>query len=1143
MRLRRMMAGCLAVAAAAVVSAVAVSGEAATQEGGVAARAVVDRERDAGAAPRTVTLVTGDRVTVVGAEAGADGMTVERGPGRAGMGFVTSEVGGHLEVVPLDAVPLLGAGRLDRRLFDVTALLEGGYDRRAEVPLIVTYAPGAARAAAGTVTTSGARVARELPRIGGVAARVKRSEATRAWNALTAPAGGKRTLHPGLGKVWLDGVRKPVLERSVPQIGAPDAWQAGYTGAGVTVAVLDSGIDDTHPDLVGRVDARRNFTTDSDLPEDDLDHTGHGTHVASTIAGSGAASAGTRRGAAPDARLLDAKVCGLEGCAESAILAGLEWAAAERRAAVVNLSLGGTDTPDLDPLEAAVNTLTNQYGTLFVVSAGNRGAHATVGSPGSADAALTVGAVDSAGALADFSSRGPRVGDHALKPDLTAPGVDITAARGKDAEYIGGSPGDAYAASSGTSMATPHVAAAAALLRQRHPDWAATQLKAALIGTARPNPATGPYAQGAGLVDVAAAVEQTTTAAPASVSFTHQLWPHTDNPADQKTVTYTNHAPTPITMNLTITATGPHRAPVPNTMFTVTPTTVTMPAGGQATATLTADTRIGPTGMTGGRLTATPTGTGRPVHVPFAVDKEVESHDVTLVHTDRAGRPALWYSTGLVDRDTGALFSVRGDGSAGDGVERLRVPRGRYSFTGWVAESDPEDPQSAVSVLNQPAVELTGARTIEVDAREARPIAITLPHPTARSFHAEINLVTRARNGARGGFRLFDTDFGRFFTGRLGPDARVNEIGMRVTGKWAEPGADGRFHNSPYAYNLAWHRSGQVFHGLDRRVTGSDVASVRTQFAAQLPESIIETRVSDAGPVAPGSVLLTRLTFSAPFTQTAYFNADGPVRWSRSIGETTAAGAELGQLGLLTRYTPGRSYREVWNTPVFGPVLVGADDNGPASVYREHTEISGQGFVVDAALVGDAAGHVGRRRQPGTVRAALYRDDTLIGETTIVRGVARFPVPPADSQYRLEAQARHELPGVLSTDVRVAWTFRSKGIDLGDSATLPLWVVRFAPRLETGAAPAGREFPVPVSVRPQPGSPVGRNRSLTVEVSYDDGQHWTVAPLREGDQGRSAVLRHPDTGGHVSLRATAADSAGNTVTQTIVRAYRIEPRG
>ncbi|WP_263657331.1 S8 family serine peptidase [Nonomuraea gerenzanensis] len=124
------------------------------------------------------------------------------------------------------------------------------------------------------------------------------------------------------------------------------------------------------------------------------------------------------------------------------------------------MSLGGPGTLELDPLEEAVNSLSERTGTLFVISAVNSGRPGTISSPGSADAALTVGAVDRSDRIADFSSWGPRQGDHAIKPDITAPGVDIVAA----------APGGGYQTLSGTSMAAPHVTISAAILAQKHPE-------------------------------------------------------------------------------------------------------------------------------------------------------------------------------------------------------------------------------------------------------------------------------------------------------------------------------------------------------------------------------------------------------------------------------------------------------------------------------------------------------------------------------------------------------------------------------------------------------------------------------------------------------------------------------------------------
>ncbi|MFM9442669.1 S8 family peptidase [Streptomyces acidiscabies] len=280
----------------------------------------------------------------------------------------------------------------------------------------------------------------------------------------------------GVEKIWLDGKAEAALDRSTSQIGAPRAWAVGYDGKGVKVAVLDTGVDGTHPDLRGRVDAAKNFSEAADT----VDRVGHGTHVAATVAGSGAHSGGKYKGVAPGARLISAKVLDDTGFgADSGIIAGAQWAVAQG-AKVINLSLGSPDSPGDNPLEQAVNELSASSGALFVIAAG------TVGSPGSAAAALTVGAVDRTDAMADFSSRGPTA-DGALKPDLTAPGVGIVAA--KAAEGTEGDPAaDGYVSMSGTSMATPHVAGAAAILAQRHPDWTGERIKAALTASAEPTP-------------------------------------------------------------------------------------------------------------------------------------------------------------------------------------------------------------------------------------------------------------------------------------------------------------------------------------------------------------------------------------------------------------------------------------------------------------------------------------------------------------------------------------------------------------------------------------------------------------------------------------------------------------------------------
>src|SRR5262249_11381666 len=160
---------------------------------------------------------------------------------------------------------------------------------RDDVPLVMTYAQRPTqRLSASNLAAVGAAVTAQLSTVNGAAVHVPKAQTQQLWESLAAGTPGARNSAravavPGLGdsvaKVWLDRVFQPTLDRSVPEIGAPIAWAAGFTGRGVLVAVIDSGVDATHPDLADRVVDKRNFTDEVD---DDI--VGHGTHVASIIA-------------------------------------------------------------------------------------------------------------------------------------------------------------------------------------------------------------------------------------------------------------------------------------------------------------------------------------------------------------------------------------------------------------------------------------------------------------------------------------------------------------------------------------------------------------------------------------------------------------------------------------------------------------------------------------------------------------------------------------------------------------------------------------------------------------------------------------------------------------------------------------------
>ncbi|MFI7129421.1 S8 family serine peptidase [Nonomuraea sp. NPDC050153] len=1027
---------------------------------------------------RTVTLVTGDKVTVTGPTSAI----VEPGEGREKVTFLTDEARGRLRVLPGDAAPLVQAGRLDPRLFDVTGLLELGYDDgREELPLLVTGAAGPAPAVR---AMSGFR---PLGAVRGFAVRQRRGEAARTWQALAG----------GTGRIWLDGRRRVSLDVSVKQVGAPQAWERGHTGQGVKVAVLDTGIDATHPDLAGRVAARADFTE----AQDERDVIGHGTHVASTIAGSGAASDGRYRGVAPGVTLLDGKVCESTWCTDSAILAGMQWAV-EQGARVVNMSIGGPDTPALDPLEEAVRTLSERHGTLFVVAAGNSGGDRTLGSPASADAALAVGAVTKSGEQADFASRGPRVGDDGLKPDITAPGVDITAARGKD------SPGDgSYVAMSGTSMATPHVTGVAALLAGAHPDWQGGTLKAALMGTARPLPGIGVFAQGAGLVDAGRGTSQALTAEPPGLGFGRQAWPHDDDQPAGKKIVYRNHRQQPLTLRLEVRG---------DRSFSVTPATLTVPAGGQAEATVTSDTRVGgPDGFLSGHVVATGDG-DLVLSTPVGVDKEKESYDLTLRFTGRNGGPATEAYTTLyrLDADQTPI-----DLENPEGPVTLRLPKGR-----WLIRTSIRDGRSR-TLLVHPGLDLDRSQTVEADARLGRPISLTPPRADAVPLQAEIVYQYRVANGTSRVWGWIGGSYEDTFTAQLGPARAYPGVRTKVAGLWAAARV-----GSPYVYHLTWFHSGGMVDGFERRVAQRDLAAVRTGIARHLPDAEAN-RYSRAWP-RDGSVFafLAPTTFGTPFEQVEYVNTDDGIRWQRLLFEYGSDGRLNRFDSPFTAYRPGRAYTELWNRGVFSPALPWADAEDLSGVSRAGDVIS-----TDLLMYGDGRGSLGNSTR-ATQRTALYRDGALVGEQPEIR--TSFTVPAGEAAYRLVVESQRGAPATLSTRVSGVWTFRSGHVAGDTPARLPVSVVRFGPALDAeNSAPSGRRFTVPVTVQPLEGSTARPVRRLSVEVSYDDGATWAEAAIH----GSAAVLRHPAGDGYVSLRARAVDRAGNTAEQTIIRAYRIRP--
>ncbi len=414
--------------------------------------------------------------------------------------------------VPSPAVP----GQVDRALRTATGtaavIVEGG-----------------GRAAEAAARRLGAVVTRDLPIIDGFAARVPADRVARI-----ADVPGVRSVTPDARMhVQASSTSSSTTYDTLPSVyrtvvGADKLAAAGGNGQGVTVALIDTGVDPMQ-DLAGRIVPVPNALGTATEPCMDFsgtgtcaDQYGHGTFVAGLIAGDGAASNGTYVGAAPKASILSVKIAGADGSADvSNVLAAIQWVVSYRstfNVSVLNLSLGtdSTNPYKQSPLDYAVERAWNA-GMTVVVAASNRGpGTGTISKPADDPFVLTVGAIDDGGtaglgddSMPNFSSRGPTAADGLAKPDVVADGAHVVSLAAPGATITTEFPSSMaapYRRGSGTSFATGIVSGLVADMLSVAPTMTPDRVKFALMSTAVPDASTDPYAVGSGLVNGYSAV-------------------------------------------------------------------------------------------------------------------------------------------------------------------------------------------------------------------------------------------------------------------------------------------------------------------------------------------------------------------------------------------------------------------------------------------------------------------------------------------------------------------------------------------------------------------------------------------------------------------------------------------------------------
>ena len=370
---------------------------------------------------------------------------------------------------------------------------------------------------------------------------------------------------PGVAHVY-PSYRYRALEASVPSnvsaVGAPDLWRSDLSnaGQGIKIGIIDDGVDQTHPYFnpsgytypsgypkgdnsytTAKVIVARAFAPPgldyayASLPVDPT-NTSHGTYVAGIAAGNAdtVAKTGdatqTLSGVAPRAYIgnyraltIPTEAFGLNGNSPE-IVAAIEAAVSDGMN-VINLSIGEPEISPRNDVVAKAVDAASAAGVVVVAAAGNEygeNGRGSVGSPGSAASAVTVGASSSASTasgkvrIASFSSSGPTPYGLLLKPNVSAPGLNVISSAPKSE--------GSWEVASGTSAAAPHVAGGAALLRQLHPSWTVGQIKSALVLTATPVTKSGgrelsPLREGGGRIALDAASQPLVFASPSSFSF------------------------------------------------------------------------------------------------------------------------------------------------------------------------------------------------------------------------------------------------------------------------------------------------------------------------------------------------------------------------------------------------------------------------------------------------------------------------------------------------------------------------------------------------------------------------------------------------------------------------------------------------
>jgi hypothetical protein len=423
-------------------------------------------------------------------------------------------------------------------------------------------------------------------------------------------------------------------------------------------------------------------------------------------------------------------------------------------------------------------------------------------------------------------------------------------------------------------------------------------------------------------------------------------------------------------------------------------------------------------------------------------------------------------------------------------------------------------------------LEISGDREAVLDARTAQPVTTTLDDPTARTVMTEVFLLQRSDAGL--------VQFPQYsVTSDEGTPVYVTPTGpadadLQVHTVWTKNGTDA---NSPYLYSVLSTSASGIPRRPTYRIRTSDLAKVRTTYAAQgTPASAAQGAAAAPDGQFVGAYARAIFTVGVhlPAVRTEYYTP-GAVDWDQLMFIRAAPGQADAMTGVV-RYTHPARYTSTWDAAPLGPGF----DFAPTR--------TGDDLFVGASMFTDSAGHTNAdTRYLGTTgTTSLYRDGRLIA-TSNTPGALNTALTPEPAAYRLTAELHRQVSySRYSVRERVVWNFRSRHEAKGGTS-LPLLVVRATPRLDRyGRSPAGRPCTVRFALKTTADSPAAVSVRLRAWASYDDGASWHSARLMGTGNNRHATIRPPAYARFVSLRTSGRDTAGNSVDQTVIRAWGVK---